>query len=55
MDLKELRKAEHLSASAIGDYIDCSLLYKFGRIDRIQAEFKADALEFGSAIHLCFS
>ena len=55
MDLKELRKAEHLSASAIGDYIDCSLLYKFGRIDKIQAEFKADALEFGSAIHLCLA
>lgn len=55
MDLKDLRKAEHLSASAIGDYIDCSLLYKFGRIDKIQAEFKADALEFGSAIHLCLA
>jgi len=55
MDLKELRKAEHLSASAIGDYIDCSLLYKFGRIDKIQAEFKSDALEFGSSIHLALA
>jgi putative RecB family exonuclease len=52
MELKELRNTPHLSASSIGDYLDCSLLYKFGRIDKIQAEFKSDALEFGSAIHL---
>jgi len=51
MELFELRKSPHLSASSIGDYLDCGLLYKLGRIDRIKAEFKADALEFGSAIH----
>ncbi len=55
MDLKELRNADHLSASSINDYIDCGLLYKFGRIDKIQAEFKPDALEFGSAIHLALA
>jgi len=55
MGLKELRNAEHLSASSINDYIDCGLLYKFGRIDKIPAEFKADALEFGSAIHLALA
>lgn len=55
MGLKELRNADHLSASSVNDYIDCGLLYKFGRIDKIQAEFKADALEFGSAVHLCLA
>ena len=33
MELQELRKAVHLSASAINDYLDCGLLFKFGRID----------------------
>lgn len=55
MELTELRKTDHLSASSINDYIDCGLLYKFGRIDKIQAEFKSDALEFGSAIHLALA
>ena len=51
MLLSELRQTPHLSASSIGDYIECGLLYKFGRIDRIPMEFVADALEFGSTIH----
>ena len=51
MLLSELRQAPHLSASSIGDFIECGLLYKFGRIDRIPMEFVADALEFGSTIH----
>ena len=55
MELQELRKTEHLSASSINDYIDCGLLYKFGRIDKIQADFKSDALEFGSAVHLALA
>jgi len=55
MNLKELRNIDHLSASSIGDYIDCGLLYKFGRIDKIVPEFKTDALEFGSAIHLALA
>ncbi|MBM4305117.1 MAG: PD-(D/E)XK nuclease family protein [Deltaproteobacteria bacterium] len=52
MDIKELRRLPHLSASSVGDYLDCGLLYKLSRIDKIKPEFKPDALEFGSAIHL---
>ena len=52
MVLSELRKSLHLSASSIGDYVECGLLYKFGRIDRLPMEYKSDALEFGSVIHL---
>ena len=51
MDISELRKEPHLSASSIGDYIDCSLLYKLGRIDKLPMEFRSDSLEFGSVIH----
>jgi putative RecB family exonuclease len=51
MKLSDLRKTPHLSSSSINDYIECGLLYKFGRIDRLPMEFKSDALEFGSAIH----
>jgi putative RecB family exonuclease len=52
MKLFELRNAPHLSSSSVNDYIECGLLYKFGRIDRLPMEFKSDALEFGSAVHL---
>jgi putative RecB family exonuclease len=52
LDLTPHRARPHLSASSVGDYIDCGLLYKFGRIDKIKAEFKSDALELGSVIHL---
>lgn len=55
MELKELRKEAHLSASSIGDYIDCGLLYKLGRVDRFPPEFRADAMEFGSCIHLALA
>jgi putative RecB family exonuclease len=51
MTLAELKKEPHLSASSINDYVDCGLLYKLGRIDRIRPEFTSDALEFGSVIH----
>jgi len=51
MTLSELRQKPHLSASSIGEYVECSLLYKFGRIDRLPMEFKSDALEFGTCIH----
>jgi putative RecB family exonuclease len=51
MVLSELRQTEHLSASSIGEYVECSLLYKFGRIDKLPMEFKSDALEFGTCIH----
>jgi len=51
MILSELRQQPHLSASSIGEYVECSLLYKFGRIDRLPMEFKSDALKFGTCIH----
>jgi putative RecB family exonuclease len=51
MTLDELRKQPHLSSSSIGDYIDCGLLYKLGRIDKLPPESRSDSLEFGSVIH----
>jgi putative RecB family exonuclease len=51
MDISELRKEPHLSATGIGDYVDCGLLYKFSRIDKLPPEFRSDSLEFGSVIH----
>jgi putative RecB family exonuclease len=52
MTLFELRNAPHLSVSSINDYTDCGLLYKLGRVDGYKPEFRADAMEFGSAIHM---
>jgi len=52
LDLSEIRLKPHLSASSVGDYIDCGLLYKFSRIDKIKPEFKSDSMELGSAIHM---
>jgi putative RecB family exonuclease len=51
MELYQLRQQPHLSASSIGDYIDCGMLYKFGRVDRLPREFVADAMQFGTVIH----
>jgi putative RecB family exonuclease len=51
MDISELRKGPHLSASSINDYIDCGLLYRFGRIDKLPPEHGSSDLEFGSVIH----
>jgi len=51
MVLSELRESPHLSASSINEYVECSLLYKFGRIDKLQMEFQSDALLFGTCIH----
>ena len=51
MSFKELYKGPHLSASSIGKYIDCGLLYRFSKIDKLQPEFVPDVLLFGSAIH----
>jgi putative RecB family exonuclease len=51
MNLAELRKTPHLSASSINEYVECSLLYRFGRVDRLPMEFVAAELEFGTAIH----
>jgi putative RecB family exonuclease len=52
MELQELRKQSHLSASSINDYVECGLLYKLGRIDKVPMEFVADALELGTCVHL---
>jgi putative RecB family exonuclease len=52
MDLKELRALPHLSASSISDYIDCSMLYKFSRVDKLPREFIPSTLTFGTVIHL---
>ena len=51
MNLSYLRQKPHLSASSIGDYLDCGMLYKFGRVDRLPRQFVADAMEFGTVIH----
>jgi putative RecB family exonuclease len=51
MELSELRQKPHLSASGINEYVDCSLLYRFGRIDRLPMEFVAAELELGTVIH----
>jgi putative RecB family exonuclease len=51
MKLDELRKGPHLSASSIAEYIECSLSYRFSRIDKLKPEFKSDNMEFGSCIH----
>ncbi len=51
MNLAELRQQPHLSISSISTYIDCGLLYRFSRIDKLRPEFKADVLIFGSVIH----
>jgi len=51
MNIEELRQKPHLSASGVNDYLDCGLLYKFARIDKVKPEFTSDALLFGSAIH----
>ena len=51
MDIVEMRKQEHLSVSAINDYVDCGLLYKLSRLEQHDSDFVADSLLFGSAIH----
>jgi putative RecB family exonuclease len=52
LDITGFKTKPHLSASSIGDYIDCGLLYKLSRIDKIRPEFESDAMELGSAIHM---
>ena len=51
MKLTGFRKGSHLSASAIAEYMECSLSYRFSRIDKLKPEFKSDNMEFGSCIH----
>ena len=51
MVITELRKQPHLSVSSINTYIDCSLMYKFSRIDKLKPDFLSDNLVFGSCLH----
>ena len=51
MDIMELKKQPHLSASGIKDYCECSLKYRFSRVDKLKPEGTSDALELGSCIH----
>ncbi|MCB2189786.1 MAG: PD-(D/E)XK nuclease family protein, partial [Deltaproteobacteria bacterium] len=51
MDLAELRKEPHLSASSVTGYLECGLAYRFGKVDGLAPEFTPDVLVFGSAIH----
>jgi putative RecB family exonuclease len=51
MDIHELRKKPHLSVSAINTYLNCSLMYKFSRIDKLKPDHLSDNLIFGSSIH----
>jgi len=51
MDIHELRKQPHLSVSAINTYLNCSLMYKFSRIDKFKPDYLSDNLVFGSTIH----
>ena len=51
MDIAQLRKKPHLSVSSINTYMDCGLLYKFSRVDKVKPEFVSDNLVFGSCLH----
>lgn len=51
MEISEMRKQPHLSASSIKAYLDCGLFYKFSRIDKLEKAFISDNLLFGSTIH----
>jgi CRISPR/Cas system-associated exonuclease Cas4 (RecB family) len=42
---------DHISASQINLYIQCSLKYKFQYVDRIPRPFKSSGLAFGSVMH----
>jgi len=51
MDIQDLRKQPHLSASSIRTYLDCGLQYRFRYIDRLPPEFIAAELVLGKAVH----
>ena len=48
---EEFRKGPHLSSSSIESYMECSLSYRFSRIDKLKPEFKSDNMEFGICVH----
>lgn len=51
MKLNQFRQGPHLSASSIAEYMECSLSYRFSRIDKLKPEFQPDNMEFGKCIH----
>jgi putative RecB family exonuclease len=51
MDIHQLRNHPHLSASSIGDYLECGLLYRLSRIDKCPPDFTPHTLLYGSSIH----
>jgi len=51
MEIHELRKQPHLSASSINTYLECGLQYKFSKIDRLKPDFRSDNLLYGISIH----
>jgi len=51
LNIDELRKEPHLSASSIDKYVGCSLQYKFSKVDNLPPEFLSDNLQFGKSIH----
>jgi hypothetical protein len=51
MKITELREQPHLSAAGINDYLECGLLLKFSRIDRLRPESYPDSLVLGQAVH----
>ena len=42
---------DHLSASSIRTYMECGLLFKLSKIDRLETIFSGDSLVFGTAMH----
>lgn len=51
VDGKLQPKIDHLSASQINLYLQCSLKYRFQYIDKLPRPFKPSGLVFGSVIH----
>lgn len=51
MDISQCLEVPHLSASAISQYMDCGLAYKFAKVDRLEPEFMPDTMLFGIIIH----
>jgi putative RecB family exonuclease len=42
---------DHLSASQLNLYLQCSLKYKFQYVDKLPKPFKSSGLVFGSCVH----
>lgn len=46
---------DHLSASQLNLYLQCSLKYKFQYVDKLPKPFKSSGLVFGSCVHSAMS